>query len=175
MLGRATLPHLTAHEVVGVTRRRDRIQQLRSLGADGVVCDVYDTEALLRITQDVRPAIVVNFLTDLTAGLAEANNRVRREGGANLIEAAETAGAARLVVESVAFSLDGDAAIALQELEQATRTFPGAGVILRFGRLWGPGTAYKAPPQSPAIHVEVAGASAALLITGGMSGTYVIT
>jgi uncharacterized protein YbjT (DUF2867 family) len=174
VLGRATLPHLAAHEVVGVTRRSDRIQQLRSLGADGVVCDVYDREALLRVTQDVRPAIVVNFLTDLTGGLAEANNRVRREGGANLLKAAEAAGASRLVVESVAFSLEGDAAGALQELENATRTFPGDAVILRFGRLWGPGTRYRERPRRPTIHVEASGVEAASHLVDAKSGTYVI-
>jgi len=46
----------------------------------------------------------------------------------------------RFVVESVAFALGGDAAQAVEQLEQATREFAGESVILRFGRFWGPGT-----------------------------------
>jgi NADPH:quinone reductase-like Zn-dependent oxidoreductase len=40
VLGRSTLPHLDRHEVVGLTRRGDKLQLLRDLGAEGVVCDV---------------------------------------------------------------------------------------------------------------------------------------
>jgi nucleoside-diphosphate-sugar epimerase len=175
VLGRATLPHLKAHHVVGLTRTADKLQLVRNLGVDAVVCDVYDADVLLRVTQRVRPTVVVNFLTDLSTGLVEANNRLRREGGANLLNAATAAGASRLVVESVAFSLAGDEAKALDELEEAARRFPGDAVILRFGRLWGPGTFYSAAPQPPAIHVEEAGAEAARLIIGAPSGTYAVT
>ena len=59
---------------------------------------------------------------------------MRREGGANVA----AAGTARLVVESVAFPLEGDAARAVEELERTARDFPGDAVVLRFGRLWGP-------------------------------------
>jgi hypothetical protein len=110
---------------------------------------VYDEVSLLRIAGDARPDVVVNFLTDLSAGSAEANARVRREGGANVAAAAEASGAARLVVESVAFPLEGDAACAIEDLERTAREFAGEGVVLRFGRLWGPGTAYAAPAEPP--------------------------
>src|SRR5438093_1064712 len=88
VLGRATLPHLARHEVVGLTRSREKLESLRDLGAEPVLCDVYDYETLQWVTQQVGPQIIVNFLTDLSSGSAEANNRVRREGGGNLLKAA---------------------------------------------------------------------------------------
>jgi len=122
-----------------MTRSREKLESLRDLGAEPVLCDVYDYETLQWVTQQVGPQIIVNFLTDLSSGSAEANNRVRREGGGNLLKAARITAADRFVVESVAFALDGDAAQAVEQLEQATREFAGESVILRFGRFWGPG------------------------------------
>lgn len=175
VLGRATVPHLDRHEVAGLTRSNEKQEWLRALGAQPFLCDVYDYETLLRVTQQFRPGIVANFLTALSNGSADANNRVRREGGKNLLDAAKAAGAGRLVVESVAFPLDGDAAAAVNELEQSAREFPGESVILRFGRLWGPGTHYVAPPRSPAIHIECAGARAAKQLVQASPGTHLVT
>ena len=175
VLGRATLPHLFDHDVVGLTRSPQKTQQLRELGVESAVCDVFDYDELLRLMQDVRPQAVVNFVTDLASGSPEANNRARHEGGRNLLAAADAVEASRLVVESVAFALDGDAAEAVEQLEQATRGFPGEALILRFGRLWGPGTFYDAPPQPPAVQIDKAGAEAARLVTHARPGTYVVT
>jgi uncharacterized protein YbjT (DUF2867 family) len=173
VLGRATLPHLEGHHVVALTRTPEKLELLRRLGAEPVLCDVYDEPVLLRIAERARPRIVVNFLTDLSAGSAEANNRARREGGANLLRAAEAAGATRLVVESVAFHLEGNAAGAVEEVEHTARAFPGEGLVLRFGRLWGPGTSYASPPEPPSIHVDEAGAEAARLLDAA-PGTYLV-
>jgi nucleoside-diphosphate-sugar epimerase len=175
VLGRATLPYLVADEVVGLSRSREKLEPLRKLGAEPVLCDVYDYDALLRVAARVRPSIVVNFLTDLSTGSAAANNQIRREGGANLFAAATATAAHRLVVESVAFTLDKDAADAVEQLEQATREFAGASLILSFGRFWGPGTAYRTPPQPPAIHIEHAGGAAAQHLLHAPSGTYLVT
>jgi hypothetical protein len=62
------------------------------------------------------------------------------------------------------FALDGEAAQAVEQLEQTTREFAGESVILRFGRFWGPGTDYRTPPQPPTIHIDTAGAKAARLL-----------
>ena len=175
VLGRATLRHLHRHEVVGLTRSPSKLELVRGLGAEPALCDVYDDEALVRIVQRVRPSIVVNFVTDLAGGSAAANNRARREGGRNLLNAARVADVQRLVVESVAFELQGDAAHALKELERSAREFLRESAILRFGRLWGPGTSYRAPPSPPAVHIERAGAEAARLLVDAASGAYVVT
>jgi nucleoside-diphosphate-sugar epimerase len=91
VLGRATLAHLGVHDVVGLTRSRDNLRLLGRLGAEGIVCDVYDRDAVLRAAELVRPGVVVNFLTDLSGGSVEANARLRREAGPNLLDAAEAA------------------------------------------------------------------------------------
>jgi nucleoside-diphosphate-sugar epimerase len=175
VLGRATLPHLRGHDVTGLTRSPKRLQILRELGAGAAVCDIYDYQALLTLAQRVQPELLVNFVTDLASGSATANNRVRREGGENLLNAAKAAGASRLVVESVAFALEGEAARAVEQLEQSTYAFAGDALILRFARLWGPGTFHATPPQPPMVHIDKAGAEAARLLTHAAPGTYVIT
>ena len=174
VLGRATLPHLEGHNVVGLTRAREKLPLLRALGAEGVVCDVYDAGALVRLAQERRPEAVVNFVTDLSAGIGEANDRARREGGKNLVSAAEAAGSRRLVLESVAFPLERAAAAAVEQMEQTALKAPLQVLILRFGRLWGPPTWYQEPPEPPAIHIDDAGTRAASLITSGHPGTYVL-
>jgi uncharacterized protein YbjT (DUF2867 family) len=174
VLGRAVLPHLRAHEVVGLTRAREKLPLLRALGAAGVVCDVYDTEKLVQVAQERRPQIVVNFVTDLAAGTSESNNRARREGGENLVSAAEAACSRRLVVESVAFPLELAAAEALDQMERAALESPLEVLILRFGRLWGPTTWHQERPEAPAIHIDDAGARVASLITSGPPGTYLV-
>lgn len=174
VLGRATLPHLERHEVVGLTRSPAKVELVRSLGAEAVVCDVYDYPALLAVAERWRPEIVVNFLTDLAGRSAQANSRIRREGAANVHQAAAEAGVRRLVVESVAFPLEGDAQQAVEELEHATRQFHGEAVILRFGRLWGPDTFHARPPEPPSIAVDAAGAEAARLLVASPPGTYVL-
>jgi nucleoside-diphosphate-sugar epimerase len=175
VLGAATLPHLRDHDIVGLTRSAENAQALRELGIEGAVCDVFDYDALSRLTRRVRPQIVVNFVTDLASGSAAANNRARREGGENLLNAAEEVSAARLVVESVSFTLDGDAADAVERLERTTRSFTGEALILRFGRLWGPRTFYDTAPRPPAVHIDKAGAEAARLLLRAPSGIYVVT
>lgn len=174
VLGRATLPHLKRHDVLGLTRARERLPLLRALGVEGVVCDVYDSRKLIRLAQEQRPHVVVNFVTDLSTGSSEANNRARREGGRNLVSAAEAARSQRLILESVAFPLERPAAEALEQMEQTALESPIEVLILQFGRLWGPATFYQEPPDPPAIHIDDAGTRAADLITSGRAGTYVL-
>jgi uncharacterized protein YbjT (DUF2867 family) len=172
VLGQATLPHLEGHHVVGLTRAPARLQLLRQLGAQGVVCDVYDAEELLGVAREARPQVVVDFLTDLSAGSGEANNRLRRDGTKNLVDAAKAAAAQRFVVESVAFPLERAAAAALEEMERTALEAPFEVLILRFGRLWGPSTWYDDPPDPQAIEIADAGVRAASLITSGPRGIY---
>jgi nucleoside-diphosphate-sugar epimerase len=175
VLGQATLPHLEGHDVVGLTRTQEKLELLRGLGAEGIVCDVYDSDALRQVTRRARPHIVVNFLTDLASGIGDANNRVRREGASNLVSAAVAAEARRLIVESVSFPLEGDSADALEQMERTALGAPLEVLILRFGRLWGHGTWYGERPGGDAVHIDEAGARAAVLLTSAPPGTYVIT
>jgi nucleoside-diphosphate-sugar epimerase len=165
------------HEVTGMTRREERAERLRAAGAEAVVCDVFDAEALKQAVVAAKPEAVVHLLTALPpkfspkASALAPTNRVRSEGTRNLVAAARAAGARRLVAESVAFFYRpegdsvkseeaplnegmpppfGDAIAALQELESQVLGTEGIeGLVLRFGWLYGPST-YYAPGGSQA-------------------------
>jgi uncharacterized protein YbjT (DUF2867 family) len=174
VLGRALIANLGDHEVVGLTRHPARVELLESLGAEALVGDVNDRDQLLRMVADAQVEVVVNFLTDLSDGDRAANDRIRREAGPILLAAAQCAGARRLAVESVAFPLAGASAQALASFEQGALGSGLETLVLRFGRLWGPGTRYEEPPEPPRVHVEEAGARAAKLITAGTPGIHVV-
>jgi hypothetical protein len=80
---------------------------------------------------------------------------MRREGTRNLLAAAEAAGASCFIAQSVAWQLSGDAGAAVRELERLV--LAAAGVVLRYGRLYGPGTYYETEkPEPPRVHVDEA-------------------
>ncbi len=91
-----------------MTRPAAEADQVRAAGAEPVVCDVYDLDAL---TAAVGPELVMHQLTDLPDDaallpeLAGANARIRTEGTSNLIAAAQAAGAKRLLAQSIAWEL----------------------------------------------------------------------
>ena len=149
------------HEVAGMTRSDGKAGMLRELGAEPVVCDVYDAAALAEAVAAFRPGVVIHELTDLPDDISElraaagANGRIRREGTRNLLSAARAAGASRFLAQSVAWPLSGEGAVAVEEHERAVLDF--GGVVLRYGRFYGPGTYHPddvAP--SPAVHVDEA-------------------
>lgn len=174
VLGRALIPHLTGQDVVGLTRSRDKAALLRDLGVEPVIADAYDREQLVHLVVAARPDVVVNFLTDLTAGSSELNARIRHEVGPAVVHAAETASARRIVVESVAWPLEGASAEALSLLESSAVESKLEALVIRFGRLWGPGTWYAEPPQPPSVQIDDAGRRAAQLIAAGSTGTRVV-
>jgi nucleoside-diphosphate-sugar epimerase len=96
------------------------------LGAEPILCDVFDREALIRAVRDFKPEIMLNELTDLPDGaaqigkLAGRNARIRTEGTRNLIEAARQSGSPKILAQSVAWQLpDGPDAQAVAELERS--------------------------------------------------------
>jgi nucleoside-diphosphate-sugar epimerase len=174
VIGRRLVPMLVSagHEVSGMTRSSDRSEGLRSLGAEAIVCDVFETDALRAAVERAKPEVVVHELTDLPPALdprkmeeqAAGNDRVRAEGTRNLVSAAVAAGARRIVAQSIAFAYpptgeglktEHDALFddapwpfsrsveALHELEDAVTRTPGIeGVVLRYGFFYGPGSGY---------------------------------
>jgi nucleoside-diphosphate-sugar epimerase len=46
------------------------------------------------------------------------------------------------------------------------------GVVLRYGRLYGPGTWAATPPEPPTVHVDAAARAAALAVDHGEPGIY---
>jgi nucleoside-diphosphate-sugar epimerase len=116
VLGRPLVPLLLerGHVVAGLTRSQGEL--VRELGAEPIVCDVYDLPRLKELVGAFGPEVVVHLLTDLPDSYdelpryREANARIRREGTRNLLEAAP---GARFVAQSVAF----DAGPAVGDLE----------------------------------------------------------
>ena len=157
------------HVVAGMTRSTSKVDALRSLGAEPAVCDVFEPVSLREAMLGFRPDVVLNQLTDLPDDPARipecgaANNRMRREGTANLLAAARAAGADRLIAQSVAWTLPGDGGAAVLDLERQVLAF--GGVILRYGQFYGPGTYFgSAPPPPPRISLgEAAARSVAAL------------
>jgi nucleoside-diphosphate-sugar epimerase len=160
VIGVRLVPLLVAagHEVAGMTRSLGKVERLRALGAEPIVCDAFDAAALRDAVVAFQPEAVVNELTDLPdeqAATNEPNARMRREGTRNLLAAAEAARASRFVAQSIAWQLPGDAGAAVAELERLV--LAADGVVLRYGRLYGPGTYYEdEEPEPPRVHVEEA-------------------
>jgi nucleoside-diphosphate-sugar epimerase len=114
VVGRALVPQLLAagHEVVGTTLSEQKVAQLRDVGAEGVVLDLLDREAVRAALKAARPEAVIHQATALS-GLASRSmrkfdstfaetNRLRIAGTDNLLLAAREAGAARFVAQSFA-------------------------------------------------------------------------
>lgn len=163
VIGVRLVPLLVAagHTVAGMTRTAAKAGALRALGAEPVVCDVYDAEALTAAVVAFAPQAVIHELTDLPDDAAQiaagrmANARIRREGTRNLLAAARAAGARRFLAQSVAWPLTGDGAAAVQELENTV--LQAGGVVLRYGQFYGEGTYHPDTlPPPPRVHVDEA-------------------
>ncbi|WP_406863935.1 NAD-dependent epimerase/dehydratase family protein [Streptomyces sp. HUAS MG47] len=162
-VGRVLVPLLldAGHEVVGASRSEEGAERVRAQGARGVRVDALDADGLRAAVAAAAPDAVVHQLTDLSAADGAANDRLRREGTRNLVDAAEAAGVERLVAQSISWTyapgagpagesvpLDGTDALprarivaGARALEEQAAELPGA-VVLRYGILYGPGTWY---------------------------------
>jgi hypothetical protein len=101
VIGVRLVPLLVAagHAVAGMTRSPRKVETLRDLGAEPVVCDAFDAGALRAVVVGFQPEAVVNELTDLPdkpAAISEGNARMRREGTRNLLDAAKDGGSVAL-------------------------------------------------------------------------------
>ena len=144
-----------------MTRSPAKADDLRHLGAEPVVCDVFDLDMLRSEVAAASPEAIFHLLTDLPDDVSAieassaANARIRREGTANLLTSARVAGTTRFIAESVAWELPGDAGRAIAELERAVLHV--GGVVLRYGQLYGPGTYHELePPPAPRVQVDEA-------------------
>ncbi len=201
VVGRRLVPLLVAagHFVTAATRSPEKAAALAASGAEPVTVDVFDGDALHRAVSAARPDVVVHQLTDLPqsfdpAALAAAsarNARLRAEGTANLVAAARAAGVPRLVAQSIAFvyapgpaphgeddpldaSPDQQVAVAgVAALERLVTATPGIdGLVLRYGRFYGPGSWRSAPGEPPTVHVDAAAHAAFLAVGRGAPGIY---
>lgn len=168
------------HVVGGMTRSPGKMELLSRLGAEPILCDVFDREALIQAVRDFRPDVILNELTDLPDDVAkigehaDLNARIRTEGNQNLIEAARRSGSPKLLAQSVAWQLpDGPDARAVAELERSV--LAEGGVVLRYGMFYGPGTYNeRQPPKEPGIHIDRA-AERTMEALGEPTGVVVIS
>lgn len=204
VIGRRLVPLLRAagYSVAGTTRSADKVAELKANGVQPVVVDVFDADTLRDALVRVKPDVVIHQLTDLPqtpdpaqlAAALQLNCRLRIEGTANLVAAAQVAGAKRLIAQSIAFayaagaephaetdplaSADGDApgavtARGVRALENAVLHASGLiGIVLRYGRLYGPGTWFKTAAGRGPLHVDAAAQAALLAVTRGAGGVY---
>ena len=162
VIGQRLIPRLVqaGHVVGGLTRSPSKTELLSHLGAEPILCDVFDREALIQAVRDFKPDVVLNELTDLPddaaqiSELADLNARIRTEGTRNLIEAARRSGSPKILAQSVAWQLpDGPDAQAVAELERSV--LAEGGVVLRYGQFYGPGTYNEQqPPEEPRVHID---------------------
>ena len=162
VIGQRLIPRLVeaGHVVGGLTRSSNKTELLRHLGAEPILCDVFDPEALVQAIRDFKPDVVLNELTDLPDDVTQIseftglNARIRTEGNGNLIEAARRSGSPKILAQSVAWQLpDGPDARAVAELERSV--LAEGGVVLRYGQFYGPGTYNeKKLPDEPRIQID---------------------
>ena len=201
-IGRRLAPLLVADgwRVVGTTRSADKAALLRALNVEPVVVDVFDAGALRRVVAESQPEIVIHQLTDLPYALEASkmggalvrNARLRDEGTRNLVAAAVRAGARRLIAQSLGFIYAegrtphreedpllpethpayGGTVTGVLSLERQVLEAPLQGVVLRYGRFYGPGTGFDEPTGAGPVHVDAAAKAAQLAITRGQPGVY---
>ncbi len=111
-LGRHLVPGLVAagHDVTATTRTPGKIAQLREAGAEPVILDGLDREAVIAAVRAAAPEVVVHQMTAL-AGMRSlrnpdkafaATNELRTRGTDNLLAAAARAGTRRVIAQGYA-------------------------------------------------------------------------
>ena len=170
-IGRPLLAELLAkgHAVVALTRSSEKAQALAEQGIEPAIADVFDPDAVKVAVRRAQPEVVIEQLTALPKtytresmnAAAPLNNRIRLQGGANMLAAAQATGVRRYLRQSVAFyaipgpgladeetplALDASPAVAAgaREITELEHLLLGSqkleGIILRYGFFYGPGT-----------------------------------
>jgi nucleoside-diphosphate-sugar epimerase len=138
-------------------------------GIEPAIADVFDADAVKAVVRRAQPEVVIEQLTALPktytresmSAAAAFKHRIRLEGGANVLAAAQAAGARRYLRQSIAFwaapgpgladedtplAFDASPAVAadvrvVTEIEHRLLASPNIeGIILRYGLFYGPGT-----------------------------------
>jgi nucleoside-diphosphate-sugar epimerase len=170
-IGRPLIVELLAkgYAVVALTRSREKAQALVEQGIEPAIADVFETAAVKAVVSRAQPEVVIEQLTALPKtytresmnAAASLNNRIRLEGGANVLAAALAAGVRRYLRQSVAFyaipspgladeetplAFDASPAVAAgaREVTELEHRLVGntniEGIVLRYGFFYGPGT-----------------------------------
>ena len=171
VVGRPLIAELLAkgHAVVALTRSPEDAPALVKRGIEPAIADVFDSDAVKAVLSRANPEVVIEQLTALPrtytresmSAAAPLNTRIRLEGGANVLAAAQAAGVRRYLRQSIAFwatpgpgladettplAFDASPAVAsdarvVTELEYRLFGTPDLeGIALRYGFFYGPGT-----------------------------------
>jgi nucleoside-diphosphate-sugar epimerase len=174
-IGRPVISALIAagHDAIGMTSSARGLKTLEECGAEGVVANALDGQAVTSAIERLRPEVVIEELTSLPKhytpeemlAAAARDRKVRLEGGHNVQNAAKAAGARRYIVQSTGFFYAPGAGLATEadslalsaspavsasvqiylQIEQRVLNAPGLeGVALRYGFFYGPGTWFTA-------------------------------
>ena len=166
-IGARLVPQLVdqGHEVIGTSRSPERAERLHALGAEPMVLDALDRDAVRRAVVDSKPEAIVHQATAL-ADLSDfkhfdrsfaQTNKLRTEGTDLLLAAARQAGVRRFVAQSYASHryarvggpvkseddpLDPTPVPAMRETEDAMMYLDEAvtaagGIALRYGNFYG--------------------------------------
>jgi nucleoside-diphosphate-sugar epimerase len=180
VVGRRLTPMLRqrGYEVIGTTRSAAKADELARSGVNPVVLDIFDQRAVAEAMAAARPTVVIHQLTDLSGGFRPEhqretltrNARIRTEGTRNLVLAARSVGARRLIAQSIVWmyatgpephgeddaldvAVEGTRGVTVQgvvALERAVlEASPLEGVVLRYGWFYAPAPT-TSPPAGPA-------------------------
>ncbi|HVV71901.1 MAG TPA: NAD(P)-dependent oxidoreductase [Verrucomicrobiae bacterium] len=184
VIGRPLIAALVAagHEVIGMTSKDEGLKVLRERGAEGVVLNTLDAEAVGVEIAKIRPDVIIDELTSLPKRYtpeemrkaAPRDRQIRLEGGGNLHRAALETGVKRYIVQSTGFFYGRGQGLAAEEdplardappgiagsvatytqLENRVLGTPGMeGFALRYGFFYGQGTYHD--PKSGSISEQV--------------------
>lgn len=218
-VGRQLVPELVAagHQVTATTRSPAKLAGLRAEGAEAVVLDGLDGEAVGAAVAQAEPEVIVHEMTAIPAEMNfrkfgqtfAATNELRTRGLDHLLAAAAAQGVGRFIAQSYAGwpnirsggpvkteddPLDPDPPAsmrttldAIRYLERAVTAAPLAGLVLRYGSLYGPGASEvfvrllrrRAVPVIGSgagvwsfVHVTDAAAATVAAVRGGAPGIY---
>ena len=170
------------HQVFGMVTTAAGAEALQTQGAEGVLLNALDSEAVEREIARVRPDAIIDELTSLPKqytpedmrAAAPRDRHVRLEGGGNLHRAAVRSGAKRYVVQSTGFFYGPGQGLASENENLARNASPGVagavdtytkieerllinssleGVALRYGFFYGPRTYHD--PENGSISQQV--------------------
>lgn len=200
-VGQRLMPMLSeaGHSVWGTTRSSAKAAELEAVGANAVIVDVFNSDALAAALLEIKPETVIHQLTDLPRNLDPAlmgeailrNARIRDEGTRNLVAAAKRAGATRLIAQSISWAYapgpqphdeqdpldakaEGPRAISINgviALERQILAAPMHATVLRYGQFYGPGTGFDVPKPGASVHIDAAAYAALLAVDRGV-GVY---
>jgi nucleoside-diphosphate-sugar epimerase len=169
-LGRHLVPGLVAagHEVTATTRTPGKVAQLREAGAEPVVVDGLDREAVIAAVLAAAPEVIVHEMTALADmrslrkpdQVFAVTNELRTRGTDSLLAAAARAGTRRVIAQSAERAnersggpvkseedpldprpVPSSARIvaAIRHVETTVPLVAPEGIVLRYGSFYGPG------------------------------------